>query len=106
VGLVASDPGNDPNTEDFFGSSVAIGEDWVVVGAPADGVGGVETGAVYIFRWIAANTWDGGVKLVSADPDADDFFCHVSTDGDYIVVGASGEDAGGDRAGAAYVYMR
>ncbi len=46
-------------------------------------------------------------KLVASDAQADDAFGHsVAVSGDTAVVGAFGEDAGGQYAGAAYVFGR
>ena len=46
-------------------------------------------------------------KLTASDAEAgDEFGWSVATSGDTVVVGAFGEDAGGDFAGAAYVFQR
>ena len=85
---------------DFFGESVAIDRDTVVVGARGDNN---VTGAVYVFR-----TTDGGAsygqvtKLTAADAAAGDFFGHsVAIDGDTVVVGARGDN---NVTGAVYVF--
>jgi len=42
------------------------------------------------------NTWDEGVKIKSFDLDIEDNFgVSVAIDGDYAIVGASGESSGG-----------
>lgn len=100
VKIVASDGA--PN--DAFGHSVAISGDYAVVGAPIENSG---TGAAYVYLRTGLNTWDAGVKIVASDPQgSDNFGQSVSISGDYIIVGANAEDAGGSNAGAAYIFHR
>jgi len=85
---------------DAFGDSVAIGRDWLVVGAP--GAGG--TGAAYVFR-RAGVSWVEHAKLTASDAAAGDRFgASVALDGGTIAVGAWGHDAAGEESGAAYVF--
>jgi len=92
---------------DYFGISVAISGDYAIVGADLEDDGGTNAGAAYIFRRTGTNTWDTGTKILATDPQADDLFGYsVSISGDYAVVGAFQEDAGGTDAGAAYIYRR
>jgi hypothetical protein len=100
---------------DLFGYSVSISGDYAVVGA-ANEDGGVgdpltEAGAAYIFKRTGLNTWDAGTKIVASDAEQNDWFgTSVAISGDYVVVGARGEDGGaGDPlsdCGAAYIYFR
>ena len=99
VKLTASDAEED----DFFGRSVAIDGDTVVVGAYYKDD---KTGAVYVFR-----TTDGGAtygqvaKLTAADAAAGDYFGYsVAIDGDTVVVGAS-QSRSDDGSGSAYVFL-
>ncbi|HKQ47863.1 MAG TPA: thrombospondin type 3 repeat-containing protein [Phycisphaerae bacterium] len=118
----------DPN--DFFGTSVAISGDTVVVGAPneasiATGVNGDDTdntlsnsGAAYVFT-RSGTTWtqQAYLKASSVGPNAL-FGTAVTMSGDTVVVGAPGEDSNatgvngneGDNSavnsGAAYVFTR
>ena len=101
--LTASDAAN----SDYFGCSVAIGGDYVVVGANYQDGGATDTGAAYIFHRIAVNTWDSGTKLLAPDAQVgDQFGVSASIRGDYAVVGAIQADAGGTDTGAAYVFQR
>ena len=80
----------------FFGESLAIDGDTVVVGARGDNN---VTGAVYVFR-----ASDGAqlAKLTASDGAAGDHFGHsVAIDGDTVVVGARGVNT---QTGAAYVF--
>ena len=90
-----------------FGDSVAISGDYAIVGASGEDAGGNAAGAAYIFRRTGTNSWDAGVKIVAFDVQSSDTFGRsVAISGDYAVVGANGEDAGGDAAGAAYIFHR
>ncbi len=52
-----------------------------------------------------SDNWGEVNKLLASDARAfDDFGWSVAVNGDAVVVGAYGEDAGGNRAGAAYVF--
>ena len=46
------------------------------------------------------------MKIVATDLQAGDQFGKSAISGDYVVVGAYGEDAGGSDAGAAYIFHR
>jgi hypothetical protein len=98
--LVASDA----QVNDGFGFSVAIDGDFAIVGAPWEDSGGDGAGAVYIFKRTDTNTWDSGTKVMAPDAEAGDHYGEsVAISGDYAVVGARYNDAGGTNAGAAYV---
>jgi hypothetical protein len=96
--------GNDSQPLDGFGSSVAMSDVYMVVGAPAaDGVGGmVDSGAVYVFDMNGVQLQ----KLVPNDPSANrEFGASVAIDGNYIVVGAPYDSSGTNIApGTAYVF--
>jgi hypothetical protein len=89
-----------------FGSSVSIDGDVIVVGAKKGVAANTVAGAAYVFRRQGSN-WNEEAKLVASDPAYHDFFgSAVSVSGDRIVVGAREDDATGDAAGAAYVFVR
>jgi hypothetical protein len=101
--IVASDAAS----RDSFGWSVAISEDYAIVGSPFEDSGGDDAGAAYIFRRTGLNTWDSGTKIVAPDAQAEDYFGNaVAISSDYAIVGAVGEDQGGSFAGAAYIFRR
>jgi hypothetical protein len=103
--LTASDAGKDDN----FGDSVAISGDTVVVGAPDNEDAGDDSGAAYIFSRNkgGADNWGEVRKLTASDATAHDLFGHsVSISGDTVVVGAIGDDDGGNGSGAAYIFSR
>jgi len=91
---------------DWFGGSVAISGDTIVVGAPwRDDSGGTNSGAVYVFR-RDGDTWGSPEKLTAGDDAGhDDYFgLDVDVSGDTIVVGAYADDDTGTDSGAAYVF--
>ena len=100
---------SDAQAGDWFGFSVAASGDTTVVGAQGEAAGGEFAGAAYVFdrdQGGAAN-WGEVKKLTASDAQAGDFFgFSVAVSGDIAVAGASGEDAGGTDAGAAYVFQR
>ncbi len=112
IGIYTWDSGvmivaTDPEGNDCFGQSVAINGDYAIIGAASEDAGGPYAGAAYIYHRTGTNTWDTGVKIVATDAAAEDFFgASVAISGDYAIVGAFGEDAGGSNAGAAYIYHR
>ncbi len=101
--LVAADPAPDR----FFGSSVRIWGDVIVVGSWGDDSFGTNTGAAYVFRRNGTQ-WVQEQKLFAADPVPGDEFARawssVGVYADRIVAGAWLHDHGGADRGAAYVY--
>jgi len=105
---------SDAQGDDYFGYSVSINGDgdYAIVGANGEDTGGSSAGAAYIFT-RSGSTWTQQQKIQSSDIQANDNFgisVSMSSDGDYAVVGAYGENGGpGDpinAAGAAYVFTR
>jgi hypothetical protein len=101
---------SDPEYFAYFGHSVAIDGDYVVVGANSkDGVL-ADTGAAYVFdrNYPSAGAWGQVAKLTASDPAAgDEFGISVAISGDYVVVGAYYDDGGvGISQGSAYVFYR
>jgi hypothetical protein len=74
--------------------------------APALDPGLTPRGSVSVFT-RSADAWQGPVILQSSSGHIDDGFgIAVDVDGDLAFVGASGDDARYDRAGAVYVFER
>jgi trimeric autotransporter adhesin len=125
--LKASNPG----ALDFFGNSIALSADTLVVGANREdslstGINGeqastsdLDTGAAYVFVRQGA-TWTQQAYVKASDVDANDHFGrYVGVWGNTLVVGALGEDSpsvaldgsqtdsvAGYNSGAAYVFTR
>jgi hypothetical protein len=101
--LTASDGG----AGDYFGNSVSISGDYVVIGAYLDDLGlNINQGSVYVFA-RSFNTWPFQVKLTdSAGAASDNFGSSVSISGDYVIIGAPGDDESFADQGSAYIFMR
>lgn len=91
---------------DFFGVSVGVSGDTIVVGAFYDQDAGFASGAAYVFD-RSGTTWSQSAKLKSADLEADDYFGYsVAIQGDTIAVGVPESDDAGTQSGSAYVFVR
>ena len=118
------------DVNDYFGSSVSVSDDTLVVGAAAEssnatGVNGdqannsaYQSGAAYVFT-RSGGTWSQQAYLKASNTGADDNFgFSTAVSSDTLVVGALGEDSkatgvNGDQAdnsynasGAVYVFTR
>ncbi len=100
---------SDAEAEDWFGVSVAVEGDVIIVGAEHDSDSGSYSGSAYIFHQP-----DGGwenmtetAKLTASDGrEADRFGVSVFIHGGVALVGARNEDSRGSNAGAVYVYRQ
>ena len=100
---------SDVEADDYFGYSVAVNGDVAIVGALGEDAGGSLAGAAYVFERNegGANAWGEVKKLTATDAQIGDYFgCSVAVAGDVAVIGAYYEDAGGNKAGAAYIFER
>jgi hypothetical protein len=100
---------SDAEEDTYFGRSVAIDGDTIIIGAyAADGIES-DMGAAYIFERNQAGTdnWGELIKLTASDGEKGDGFGRsVAIFGDTIVVGAYRKDGNGSDRGAAYIYER
>jgi hypothetical protein len=95
---------SDGESQDEFGTSVAVSGDVAIVGAPNEDTNGSNAGAAYIYRFNGSS-WVQEDKLLADDGDAsDEFGISVTIDGDIAMVGATGDDDNGSAAGAVYVF--
>jgi hypothetical protein len=92
----------DGEINDFFGRSVSIYRDSILVGAWGDTS---YSGSAYIFRHIDSN-WIEETKLIASDASGNDRFGYqVSLYGIYALIGAYLDDnENGIDAGAAYIF--
>ena len=92
---------NDGEENEYFGHSVSISGDTIVVGAFLDDDMGIWAGSAYVFRYDGA-TWIQQAKLTANDGKSFDYFgTSVSVAENKVVVGASSDS---NRRGAAYVF--
>jgi hypothetical protein len=101
--------GSDPQGLDFFGSSVSIEGDTLVIGSPDDSESqpGFNAGSAYVFV-RSGNEWGQQAKLTASDAANNDFFAsRVSISGNSVAVSASGVDMpGAVDQGAVYIFDR
>ncbi len=100
---------DDGVASDFFGYSVAISNDTVVVGAYQDDDLGTSSGAAYVFQQDQGgeDKWGQIQKLLPNDGAASDFFGYkVEISGDTIAVGAYQDDDLGSSSGSVYLFER
>jgi len=98
----------DGRADDFFGNSVAISGETVVVGAFEDSVGAnSDQGSAYVFTGSGSD-WTQPTQLLATGGAVSDYFgVSVAISGDTIVVGANLDDVGANsNQGAAYVFTR
>jgi hypothetical protein len=96
----------------FFGYSVALDGDSLLIGAPGDTVGSHNSqGAAYVFvkpkgGWSTTSKFTA--KLTSSDGQSNDQFgVSVTISGNTVVVGATNQSIGRNQGqGAAYVYVK
>jgi hypothetical protein len=106
--LTARDTGR-PNYFGLLRSSIAVDGDVIVVGASIENTAAPSAGVAYIFHRNTGgtNNWGEIRRVTASDAQESDYFgSSVDVDGDVVVVGATGEDAGGWSAGATYAFYR
>jgi hypothetical protein len=95
--------------DDFFGSSVAIDGDTILVGSPGDenaGVFGQNAGSTHVFV-RSGGLWAHQAKLVASDESGgEQFGAAVGLSGDMAAIGAPFDDDLGSDSGSMYVFER
>ncbi len=97
---------SDSEEVDFFGYSVSISGDQAVVGAFGNDDTGDSSGSAYVFE-KSGESWTETIKLSASDAAGADLFgVAVSISEDQLIVGAYGNDDGGDNSGSAYIFEK
>jgi hypothetical protein len=90
---------------DAFGQSIALTENFLVIGAPRNDLLGIDSGAAYVYK-RERGIWRYHAKIKASDGAAGDLFgISVAIDGNTILVGADLNDEVAEDAGAVYVYV-
>ena len=98
---------SDGESYDYFGKSIAISGDILVVGAFRDNDNANNSGSVYIYERQGDGSWSGEQKLNASDADEYDFFgSGISIFDETILVGAYLDDDNGSSSGSVYFYQR
>ena len=101
--------------DDYFGTSLALSSDGntLFVGADGDNTGGRTRGAVHILTKDENDDWQWQEKIADGTGDLtlvnDDYFgtsLALSSDGNILFVGTSGDKAGGISRGAVHILTK
>ncbi len=94
----------DGSAADYFGASVGISGNNVIIGAYGKNGQQTGAGAAYVFNYDG-HKWNQHTKLTAADADQNDKFgTAVDIAGDAIIIGAWWDDDLGFNSGSAYVF--
>ena len=96
---------SDGAASDYFGRSVSISGNKVVIGVDWDDDNGNNSGSAYVFERDGAGNWIEVQKLLASDGVAFELFGRsVSISGETVVVGAYNDDDNGSNSGSAYMF--
>jgi hypothetical protein len=91
-----------PTGSDYFGDSVAVSGNIVVVGVPEDDLNASDTGSACFFDATSGNLLQ---TLANPTPAAYDYFgTSLAVSGNTLVVGVPSDDTGANNAGSAYIF--
>lgn len=107
LGEVAKLTADDAGTYDYFGYSVAVSGDTILVGAYGDNDPSTDSGSAYVFERQQDGTWEQTAKLLASDAAASDCFgFSVALSGGLALVGAPNRDDPGSNSGGVYAFVR
>jgi len=98
---------SDAEDSDYFGSSVSISGDYVLVGAPDEDGDGTDQGAAYVYyrNQDGSDAWGEVMKLVSGGSQDDDLLGYsVAISDHFAITGIPGEDGIGTDIGAVSIF--
>lgn len=105
-GQVAKLTAGDAEAGDYFGDSVAIAGEVIVVGAPLSEDAGLRTGSAYVFERING-VWTETAKLLASNLHAFHYFGGaVATDATTILIGATEANSTLSGPGSVYAFER
>ncbi|MFH2064494.1 MAG: putative Ig domain-containing protein [Pseudomonadota bacterium] len=98
---------SDPTVQSYFGASVSIDGDYIIIGAynHSNEVASY-AGSAYIFKRNGTNWIEQGKLFNSNAGSYDKFATSVSIDGNYVIIGASCDDDGASGSGSAFIFKR
>ena len=91
-----------PTANDYFGTSVSLSGNYLLVGTPNDDIGGTDTGTVYVYDVTTGQL----LKTINnPSPTASDYFgFSTAISGNNIVISSYFDDTGATDAGTIYTY--
>ena len=96
---------NDGDYNEYFGKSLVISDDWLVVSSIYDDENGEKSGSVYVFYYNGLD-WIESAKINPEDGDAYDRFGYsVDLFENRIIVGSVYDDDYGENSGSVYIYF-
>ncbi|NCD05858.1 MAG: hypothetical protein EOL97_07040 [Spirochaetia bacterium] len=97
---------SDGNYLDLFGETVAIDENYVIIGSIYNDEIEEQSGSAYIYNYNSSkNLWENEQKIYPSDGDKSDFYgSSVDISEDKIIIGARNDDDNGNNSGSAYLY--
>tara|TARA_A200000113_G_scaffold101762_1_gene91241 strand:- start:2227 stop:4149 length:1923 start_codon:yes stop_codon:yes gene_type:complete len=91
-----------PETNDFFGASIAVTGNHAIIGDRGDNTGASSAGSAYIYDTSTGNLLH---TINNPTPETFDHFGRsVSAAGGHAIIGARGDNTGATSAGSAYIY--
>ncbi|WP_338761755.1 choice-of-anchor D domain-containing protein [Bernardetia sp. ABR2-2B] len=97
---------SDRQVDDYFGRSVAIDQEHIIIGAWGEDAAGGSAGAAYIYK-REGTTWSEQAKLASNDLNGFDLFGFtVDIQNDWAIVGALRQKTNDSDEGAVYTFRR
>jgi len=91
--------------DDFYGSTIAIDGDRIVVGSHDTRTGSNPAGVVFVFEKVGA-AWEYSATITPSQPTFTlDFGYSVDVQGDRIIVGTTRDAQFGANSGAAFIYQ-
>ena len=96
---------SDAATFDYFGQSVSVSGDHILIGANRNDDDGADSGLAYMFK-LDGGTWVESQLLSASDAAGGDFFGHsVAISGNQAIIGANRNDDDGSNSGSAYIFI-
>ncbi len=90
--------------DDYFGYTVAVSNDFILIGKPFGDELGPGSGSAYVFHYDGEN-WIQQTKLLAWEPTWADFFgSAVALQGNIAMIGAEQDDTIATAAGAVYIF--
>ncbi|MFC2035441.1 hypothetical protein ACFLUJ_04870 [Chloroflexota bacterium] len=97
----------DGAARDYFGWSVSISENTIVVGAFGDDDNDTESGSAYVFIRSDGDSWSQQAKLIPSDGSVlDHFGQQIAISGNTVLANAPYDDDNGINSGSVYAFMR
>ena len=92
-------------SDDRFGQSVLIEDQWIFIGANRDFHNGVNSGSVYVYTYDNDINTTFYQKIIPSDNSNDQFFGkNITYDAGWLAVSAIYDDENGYKSGAVYLF--